>query len=291
MRLFSGASGADDPQRHKSCRPRGSSLRGTRVGSFNPGSDCRVRWTHSPGCRPVCPPDKSTGPPTCRAAAWVTCAGETQALGQVKWEQLLAGPRGRSPTSLPGVPAPSCTAAAGRKDGPPGAADGPARPGGGVWMGPGWGQSPADHSGRGHREGAEGAEGPPFTQAEPGSPPFHKGSTVGKRLALPQPPNQARGGGRAPPHCLPGHPVPGPGVCPRGCRAARSSVASQDSCVWKRGCVAGSGVTAGKGDPDPPAPGMQVAVGLQSLLSPRAISELRQWIQDSEHTGQEADRC
>ena len=54
--------------------------------------------------------------------------------------------------------------------------------------------------------------------------------------------------------------------------------------MWKWGCVAGSGVTAGKGDPDPPPPGMQAAVGLQSLLSPRAISELRQWIQDSEHT-------
>lgn len=40
MRLFSGASGADGPQRHKSCRPRGLSLRGTRVGSLNPGSDC-----------------------------------------------------------------------------------------------------------------------------------------------------------------------------------------------------------------------------------------------------------
>ena len=55
--------------------------------------------------------------------------------------------------------------------------------------------------------------------------------------------------------------------------------------------MAGSGVTAGKGDPDPLAPGMQAAVGLQSLLSPRVISELQQCIQDSEHMGQEADRC
>ena len=85
----------------------GSSLRGTRAGSLNPGSD-EVRWTHSPGCRRahssgawrrLSAPGKSTGPPAHLAAAWVKCAGETQALGQGKWEQLLAGPRGRTPTS------------------------------------------------------------------------------------------------------------------------------------------------------------------------------------------------
>ena len=65
---------------------------------------------------------------------------------------------------------------------------------------------------------------------------------------------------------------------------------TQDSGVQKWEGVAGSGVAAGKSDPDP-APRMQAAVRLRSLLSPRAVSGLRQWMPDSEHTGQEGDRC
>lgn len=61
-----------------------------------------------------------------------------------------------------------------------------------------------------------------------------------------QPPNSARGGGRAPLTPSLAALCPGPrDAGPRGPAAD-----TQDLCVRKWGCVARSGVTAGKGDPD-----------------------------------------
>ena len=113
MRLFSAARGRW-PTKTQVLQAPGVQSERDQSKQFNPGSDCGDRRTHSPGCRQAggkagplprgqsggaCQPP-GTGPPTLRTAAWVKCAGETQALGQVKWEQLLVGPRGRTPDFL-----------------------------------------------------------------------------------------------------------------------------------------------------------------------------------------------
>lgn len=157
-------------------------------------------------------------------------------------------PGGEPPSSSSGVPASSCTAAAGRKDGPPGAAEGPARPGGWVWTGLGWGHAPLTIQGadaeKAQREPRSHLASPVlllFTQA----PPWASGSLFSASKGRPR-------GQPGPLTPSLGALCPGPGAAGLQGPAADT----QDTCVQKWEGVAGSGVAAGKSDPDP-APRMR----------------------------------
>lgn len=228
---------------------------------FNPASDCRDRQTGPlpRGLRrPASPPGKSLwGPWTRRAAARAGCVGETQALGQVKWEQLLVIP-GVNPLVPAWGPSLFCTAAAGRKDVPQELQR--AQRGLVVGCGQGWaGARPA------------GPFRAPDARRRRGAAFSHLASQV--LLLFTQAPPQASGHSSQPPKGAKGAAGPltppwapcaqAPGL--QGCKVQPLTLRTR---VCRSGRVWRVGGHAGKSDPGPSAQDA-AAVRLRSLLCPR----------------------